>query len=151
MDSAAGPVKHERLTTANNRAGFMDIMFLQTASGDNPPKPSQRVNSRQHTTRYQPNGESGSGQSRLSDGLCGMTALARLSGQVRVTTLCRRSATTALMQRSKDMRCLHRALFNHLVGELLQIERHLEAKHLGGREVDDEIELRGPLDRQVAR
>jgi hypothetical protein len=33
----------------------------------------------------------------------------------------------------------------------LQIERHLEAKHLGGREIDDEIELRGPLDRQVAR
>ena len=41
--------------------------------------------------------------------------------------------------------------FDHLVGELLQIERHLEAKHLGGREIDDEIELRGPLDRQVAR
>ena len=55
------------------------------------------------------------------------------------------------MQRSKDMRCSHKALFNHLVGELLQIERHLEAKHLGGREIDDEIELRGPLDRQVAR
>jgi hypothetical protein len=39
------------------------------------------------------------------------------------------------MQRSKDMRCSHKALFNHLVGELLQIERHLEAKHLGGREM----------------
>jgi len=43
------------------------------------------------------------------------------------------------------------SLLDHFVGELLQIERHLDAKHLGGREIDDEIELCGPLDRQVAR
>src|SRR5215510_11911630 len=47
MDSAAGPVKHQRLTTANNRAGFMDIAFLQTGSGIFP-EPSQRANRRQH-------------------------------------------------------------------------------------------------------
>ena len=33
----------------------------------------------------------------------------------------------------------------------MQIERHLEAKHLGGREIDDEIELRGPLQVKVLR
>jgi hypothetical protein len=54
------------------------------------------------------------------------------------------------MQRSKDMRCSHKALFNHLVGELLQIERHLEAKHLGGREMMTRSNFVA-MDRQVAR
>jgi hypothetical protein len=32
----------------------------------------------------------------------------------------------------------------------LKVERHVEAEHLGGVEIDDELELRGLLDRQVA-
>jgi hypothetical protein len=42
-------------------------------------------------------------------------------------------------------------LFDHLVGELLQIERHVETEHFDGREVDGELEFRGLLHRQIAR
>jgi hypothetical protein len=35
-----------------------------------------------------------------------------------------------------------RPLFDHLVGEREQRRRHLEAKRLGGLEVDDELEFR---------
>jgi hypothetical protein len=41
-------------------------------------------------------------------------------------------------------------LFNHLVGELLQLQRHFDAERLGGLEVEGEDELDGPLYRQVA-
>src|SRR3954463_10435498 len=33
--------------------------------------------------------------------------------------------------------------FDHLVGALLQIERHVEAQHFGSFEVDDQFELSG--------
>jgi hypothetical protein len=36
-------------------------------------------------------------------------------------------------------------LFNHLVGELLQVQGYLKAKRLGGREVDNQIEFLRPL------
>jgi hypothetical protein len=32
-------------------------------------------------------------------------------------------------------------LLNHLVGELLKVERHVEADRLGGVEIDYEVEL----------
>src|SRR5262249_1743411 len=40
---------------------------------------------------------------------------------------------------------------DHLVGKLLEVERYVEAKHLSSRWIDDEVELRGLLDREVAR
>ena len=39
--------------------------------------------------------------------------------------------------------------FDHLVGELLELQRNLEAERLGGLEVDDQFELGGLLDREV--
>jgi len=34
-------------------------------------------------------------------------------------------------------------LFDHLVGKLLEMQRHVEAEYLGGLEVDDQLELGG--------
>ena len=43
------------------------------------------------------------------------------------------------------------SLFDHLVGELLKVHRHLDAERLGGLEVDYQLEARRLLDREVAR
>jgi hypothetical protein len=40
-------------------------------------------------------------------------------------------------------------LFDHLVGERAQLERHVEAERLGGLEVDHQLELGRLRDRQV--
>src|SRR5258708_22237143 len=48
------------------------------------------------------------------------------------------------MQRSKMQR-----LFDHLVGAQQDCRRKLDADRSGGFEVDDQLELRGLLDRQV--
>src|SRR5437762_3273429 len=42
-------------------------------------------------------------------------------------------------------------LLDHLVGAGDQHGRHLEAKRLGGLEIDDELEAGGLLDRQLRR
>src|SRR5262249_51604361 len=42
-------------------------------------------------------------------------------------------------------------LFDHLVGDVQQTKWHSEPKRFGGLEVDDQIELRRLLDRQVGR
>src|SRR6516164_4940718 len=44
----------------------------------------------------------------------------------------------------------NRGLLDHLVGETEQRERHREPERLGGLHVDDQLELRRHLDRQVA-
>jgi hypothetical protein len=44
---------------------------------------------------------------------------------------------------------LHISL-DHLVGDLLQVQRQVEAQCLRGLEVDDQLELAWPLDRQFA-
>ena len=41
------------------------------------------------------------------------------------------------------------SLFDHLVGEHEQLRWHIEAKHLGGLEIDHELELRRLLNQQV--
>ena len=44
-----------------------------------------------------------------------------------------------------------RFTFDHLVGAAEQRERDGEAERLGGLEVDDQLDFRGLLDRQVGR
>src|SRR6266566_7543051 len=43
------------------------------------------------------------------------------------------------------------SLFDHLVGGLLQTQRHVEAQRLGGLEVDDQLKLCRRLDREIGR
>ena len=43
------------------------------------------------------------------------------------------------------------ALFDHLIGELLEMQRHVEAQRFGCLQVDHELELGGLIDRQVGR
>jgi hypothetical protein len=50
---------------------------------------------------------------------------------------CPLSATSGLMQCSKPQ------LFDYLVGQLLKMQGHVEAKRLGGLQVDDQLELGG--------
>src|SRR5262245_46470944 len=40
-------------------------------------------------------------------------------------------------------------LFDHLVGDLLKMQRHVNTKCLGGLDIDHQLELRGLLDRQI--
>src|SRR5215468_5021031 len=42
-------------------------------------------------------------------------------------------------------------LFDHLIGALLQKERHVQAERLGGLDVDDKLELDRGLDRKIGR
>ena len=41
--------------------------------------------------------------------------------------------------------------FDHLVGELLKMQRHVEAERLCGLDVDNQLELGRPFDRQFRR
>src|SRR6516164_3137685 len=40
---------------------------------------------------------------------------------------------------------------DHLVGELLELQRHIDAERLRSLQIDDQFEPRGLLDRQVGR
>src|SRR3954453_4302921 len=44
----------------------------------------------------------------------------------------------------------NRPLLDHLVGAAEQRQRHVEAERLGGPEIEDQLDLRGLLDRQVS-
>ena len=59
---------------------------------------------------------------------------ARLAGDMPALSLC---------ARTELMHCNKRSLLNHLVGNLLQMRRHVKAKCLGGLEIDHQIELTG--------
>src|SRR5262249_4114189 len=55
---------------------------------------------------------------------------------------------------SFDATCQTRTLatlFDHLVGDLLKMQRHVNTKCLGGLDIDHQLQLRGLLDRQVSR
>src|ERR1700730_17592055 len=41
--------------------------------------------------------------------------------------------------------------FDHLVGALLELQRHIEAERLGGLHIDHQLELDGGLDGKLAR
>src|SRR6266478_2189491 len=43
------------------------------------------------------------------------------------------------------------SLLDHLVGALLEMQRHVEAERLGGLEIDYQLELYWGLDRKLAR
>jgi hypothetical protein len=45
----------------------------------------------------------------------------------------------------------NRSLFDQLVSELLELQRHLEAQRLGGLEIDDQLELCRRLQWKVGR
>src|SRR5262249_25697980 len=67
------------------------------------------------------------------------------SGHVQRTRSCPLWAKSGLMQRSKND-----SLFDQLVGELLEMQRHVEAECLCGLEVDHKLELGRCLYRKVA-
>jgi len=46
---------------------------------------------------------------------------------------------------------MRRGLLDHLVGALLELQRHVEAERLGGLEVDHQLELDRGLDGKLAR
>ena len=56
---------------------------------------------------------------------------------------------------TRDVRFVPKAdigsLFDHLVGALLEMQRHVEAERLGGLEVDHQLELDRGLDGKLAR
>ena len=55
-----------------------------------------------------------------------------------------------LCAKSGLMQCSKSSLFNHLVGQLLQMQGHIKAERLRGLEVDHQLELGGRLNRQLA-
>src|SRR5271166_230096 len=63
---------------------------------------------------------------------------------------CRRPARQ-LWAKSGLLQCSKSSLFDHLVGSYDQVLWDCETKRLGGLPIDDEIEFRRPLDRQVRR
>ena len=71
----------------------------------------------------------------------------RTSRRVGCGQLC---ANNGLMHCSKTTCVACNDLLDHLVGDLLQMKRHINAEYPGGSHVDDELEPGRQLDRQVA-
>jgi hypothetical protein len=61
-----------------------------------------------------------------------------------------RVATTEVVERTHIRHAASRSL-DHLVGALLEMERHVEAERLRGLEVDHQFELDRGLDGKLAR
>ena len=62
----------------------------------------------------------------------------------------RRLGTSALCHKPTLQRSKKAALFDHLVGELLEMQGNVQTERPGGLEVDDQFKLGGLLDREVA-
>src|SRR6516165_10210731 len=63
-----------------------------------------------------------------------------------------RTCHHSLMPTAEVSRCSKlRVLLNHLVGALLEMQRHVEAERLRGLEVDRQLELDWKLDGKLAR
>ena len=56
-------------------------------------------------------------------------------------------ADTTKATRCGLMQCTKRSLFDHFVGDLLEMHRHFEAQRLGRLHIDHQLELRGLQDR----
>ena len=56
--------------------------------------------------------------------------------------------TCPLCAKSEHMQCSNGLLLNHPVGELLELQRNLEAERLGNLEVQEQLNFRSLLDRR---
>src|SRR5262245_9472843 len=82
------------------------------------------------------------------------SSLASAANRVRATESPFAKASNGLLQQNLPIGDLSRCsklsqLFDHLVGDLLKMQRHVNTKCLGGLDIDHQLELRGLLDRQV--
>src|SRR6516225_1136933 len=58
-------------------------------------------------------------------------------------------SASPLSARTGLVRCSKKILFDHLVGASEQRGRHVDAEHLGGLQIDDELESGGLLHQQI--
>src|SRR5262249_58279370 len=72
-----------------------------------------------------------------------MSALLPKADKRTLASICPVSAISGREQPQQEL-----ALFDHFVGELLQLQRHFQAERLGSLEVDDELEFARLHDRQ---
>src|SRR6516225_8637972 len=63
----------------------------------------------------------------------------------------RRDGYVCFVPEAAVSRCSREPLLDHLVGTLLEKERHVEAERPGGLEVDHQLELDRGLDGKIAR
>jgi hypothetical protein len=85
------------------------------------------------------------GQGRTSAVHLARSALPRKQTNSRTVSACPLCATFGLLHRSNPR------LFDYLVGERDKRRRQVEAQRLGCFEVENELILRGLLERQIAR
>jgi len=129
------------------------------------PKPSVAIGTQSNPLCASAGGDGGSGPREHDDlerwcggralpwhradlGFFGAHALSRCARDARMDSCGPLLATHFLLRRQVEGRA---SLLDHLVGAGEQCRRHVEAEHLGGLEVDDQLELGGLLHWQVGR